>query len=135
MENPYRVNIRIPLMDTDERFFKIQELIDIKRKMLLDKQKKIKLISKQNNFLDAIKNDYMKYYTFIHQQKQHQIRALELLNNYIKDLTVSGKLSKHNIEDAKIEQKKILKELKSIKKGLDSIIDDTNEISNNDVLL
>jgi len=135
MENPYRVNIRIPLMDTDERFFKIQELIDIKRKMLLDKQKKIKLISKQNNFLDAIKNDYMKYYTFIHQQKQHQIRALELLNNYIKDLTVFGKLSKHNIEDAKIEQKKILKELKSIKKGLDSIIDDTDEISNKDVLL
>jgi hypothetical protein len=132
MENPYRVNIRIPLIDIDERFFKIQELIDIKRQMLLDKQKKIKLISKQNCFLDTIKNDYMKYYTFIHQQKQDQIRALELLNNYIKDLTVSGKLSKHNIEDAKIEQKKILKELKSIKKGLDSIIDDTNEISNND---
>ena len=130
MENLYKINIRIPLMDMDERFFKIQELIDIKRQMLLDKQKKIKLISKQNNFLHTIKDDYMKYYNFIYQQKQDQIRALELLNNYIKDLTVSGKLSKHNIEDAKSEQKKILKELKSIKKGLDSIIDDTNDISN-----
>ena len=130
MENLYKINIRIPLMDMDERFFKIQELIDIKRQMLLDKQKKIKLISKQNNFLHTIKDDYIKYYNFIYQQKQDQIRALELLNNYIKDLTVSGKLSKHNIEDAKSEQKKILKELKSIKKGLDSIIDDTNDISN-----
>ena len=40
MENPYKINIRIPLMDMDDKFCKIQELIDIKRKMLLDKQKK-----------------------------------------------------------------------------------------------
>ena len=130
MEIPYKINIRIPLMDMDDKFCKIQELIDIKRKMLLDKQKKILLISKQNKFLDAVKNDYMKYYNYISQQKQDQITALQLLDNYIKDLTVSGKLSKHNIEDARSEQEKILREVKCIKKGLDSIINDTNDISN-----
>lgn len=130
MEIPYKINIRIPLMDMDEKFCKIQELIDIKNKLLLDKQRKIKLISKQNTFLDAIKNDYMKYNNYISQQKHQQILALELLDNYITDLTVSGELSKHNIEDAKSEQDKILKEIRSIKKGLDNIINDTNDISN-----
>ena len=51
--------------------------------------------------------------------------------NYIQDLTVSGKLSKHNIEDAKHEQSKILNELKNIQKGLDGIMDDTNDININ----
>jgi hypothetical protein len=54
-----------------------------------------------------------------------------VLNNYIQDLTVSGKLSKYNIEDAKYEQSKILNELKSIQKGLDVIINDTDDINVN----
>jgi flagellar biosynthesis chaperone FliJ len=54
-----------------------------------------------------------------------------LLNNYISDLTVSGKLSKNNVEDAKHEQYKILNELKNIQKGLDGIINDTNDINVN----
>ena len=119
----------IHLVKSDERLLQIEELINAKRKMLLDKQKKLRFISKQNLFLDAVKNDYAKYYSYIAEQKREQIEALDLLNNYIHDLTVSGKLSKHNIEDAKYEQTKILNELKSIKKGLDNIINDTNDIS------
>jgi hypothetical protein len=119
----------IPLENYDEKLLQIEELINIKRKMLLDKQKKIKFISKQNLFLDIVKNDYVKYYGYIAQQKREQMEALDLLNKYINDLTISRKLSKHNIEDAKHEQKKILNELKTIKKGLDGIVQDTNEIS------
>jgi hypothetical protein len=59
-----------------------------------------------------------------------QIRALEILDEYIKDLTLSGKLTKHNIEDAKEEQVKILTEVKSIKNSLDSIINNTEELTN-----
>ena len=125
------VPVNMPLVKKDEKLLQIEELINAKRKMLLDKQKKIRFISKQNNFLDAVKNDYAKYYGYIVKQKREQMEALDVLNNYIKDLTVSGKLSKHNIEDAKYEQSKILNELKNIQKGLDSIINDTNDINVN----
>lgn len=74
-----------------------------------------------------MKNDYQNYYSFFEQQKRDQIRALELLDEYIKDLTISGRLTKHNIEDAKAEQYKILREVKSIKKSLDTLINDTQE--------
>lgn len=112
----------MPLEEKDERLLHIEELINTKRKMLLDKQKKLRFIEKQNHFLDAVKDDYNKYYNYISQQKQDQITALEMLNKYIHDLTVSGELSKHNIQDAKFEQERILHEVKSIKKGLDNII-------------
>ena len=123
------INIPINIMQRDEQFMQIQELIGAKRQMLLDKQKKLQVITKQNHFLDVIKNDYAQYYNYISQQKNDQIKALELLNGYINDLTVSGKLSKHNIDDAKYEQGKILHEVKSIKKGLDSIMNNTKLVN------
>jgi hypothetical protein len=125
------VPVNMPLVKRDEQLLQIEELINAKRKMLLDKQKKIRFISKQNKFLDAVKDDYAKYYGYIVKQKREQIEALDLLNNYISDLTVSGKLSKNNVEDAKHEQSKILNELKNIQKGLDGIINDTNDINVN----
>ena len=56
-------------------------------------------------------------------------KYLIILNSYIKELTNQGHLSKHNIEDAQFEQEKILKEVNSIKKGLESIIKDTQYIN------
>ena len=126
---PVVYRIRVPLEKKDEEFAHIQNLIEAKRNLLLHKQKKLKNISKQNHFLEEIQNDYSKYYGYITEQKQNQIKALELLQNYINDLTKSGELTKYNITDAKEEQRKILKEIKTIKYGLDSIISDTNNIT------
>ena len=125
------IPININLVKKDEQFLHIQHLIDIKRRMLLEKQKKIKIITKQNQFLDAVKNDYAKYYDHIYTQKKEQMDAFNLLNSYIHDLTISGQLSKNNIDDAKFEQERIVKELNKIRRGLDNIMDDTDEISLN----
>jgi hypothetical protein len=97
--------------------------------MLIGKQKKFKNLTKQNEFLNEVKQDYNKYYGYIVKQKEDQMSALTLLNGYIKDLTVSGNLSKNNIEDAKNEQNKILTEINSIKKGIDDIIKETGNIN------
>jgi DNA repair exonuclease SbcCD ATPase subunit len=126
--------LRIPtnyihLENRDQQLLQIENLIDAKRKMLLDKQKKFKNLSKQNEFLNDIKQDYNKYYGYIVKQKQDQMSALSMLNTYIKDLTVSGNLSKNNIDDAKNEQQKILTEINSIKKGIDDIIGGVDDIS------
>jgi len=126
---PYQARIVVPIKERDDQFIQLQQLIDAKKQMLVDKQKKLRFITKQNRFLEAVKNDYQKYYGYIEQQKQDQIRALEVLDDYIRDLTLSGKLTKHNIEDAKEEQSKILREVKSIKNSLDIVIDNTEKLS------
>ena len=126
---PVKMPMNAHLVKRDEQLLNIDSLIEAKRRMLLDKQKKLRFIAKQNRFLDAVKNDYVTYYNYVSKQKQDQIKALEMLNQYIHDLSVSGQLSKHNIEDAKFEQGRILKEVKSIKKGLDGIINNTNYIN------
>ena len=126
--------LRIPtnyihLENRDQQLLQIENLIDAKRKMLIDKQKKFKNLTKENEFLNEVKQDYNKYYGYIVKQKEDQMSALTMLNGYIKDLTVSGTLSKNNIEDAKNEQQKILTEINSIKKGIDDIIKETDNIN------
>lgn len=125
---PFQTKFIIPLRERDNQFMQIQELIESKRNLLYEKQQKLKKISKQNQFLELIKDDYSNYYNFIKQQKNEQIKALELLDNYIDDLTQTGKLTKNNIEDAKQEQKNILNEVKNIKTSLDEMIDNTKDI-------
>ena len=126
--------LRIPtnyihLENRDQQLLQIENLIDAKRKMLINKQKNFKNLTKQNEFLNEVKQDYNKYYGYIVKQKEDQMSALTMLNGYIKDLTVSGNLSKNNIEDAKNEQHKILTEINSIKKGIDDIIKETGNIN------
>jgi hypothetical protein len=120
------MKINMQLIDTDERLLHIENVINTKRKMLLDKQYTLQKIVNQNQYLDGVKEDYAKYYQYISQQKRDQIKSLELLNTYINDLSSSGELSKYNINDAKFEQSKILKEVTLIKKGLDSLITNTS---------
>lgn len=122
--------IEIDYRNEEEKYMQLQYVIEAKRDLLLKKQRKIQKIAKQNALLEHIKDDYSKYNNYIIKQKQDQITALQLLNNYIDDLNRSGQMSQHNIQDAKMEQNKILKELKSIKQGLDKIMNDSNEINN-----
>lgn len=124
------VEIDNPVQMNEDEFFQLQNIIDYKRKMLLNKQKQLKRIAKHNTFLEQIRKDYSIYNNYIVKQKQEQMAALNLLNNYISDLTRSSNLSKHNIQDAKMEQRKIVKELNSIKHGLDKIMNDVDNINN-----
>lgn len=118
-EVPMMTNLR----EQDDKFRQIQQLIDAKKDMLVKKQKRLQCISKQNKFLENVKDDYSHYYSYIAQQKKDQLRALGILDQYIKDLSLQGQLTTYNIEDATHEQAKILQEMKKIQTSLDELID------------
>jgi hypothetical protein len=105
----------------DELFIHIQSIISAKKKLLSEKKRKINQLSKTNEFLEEVREDYNKYNNIIYQQKIEQMKALSMLNDYVKQLTVMGKLSQCNLKDAKHEQRKILNEIKSIKQNLNNI--------------
>jgi chromosome segregation ATPase len=118
-------NINNELLNRDNKFISIQKQLEAKRELLLNKQNRLKKLIKENQYLNEIKDDYSKYYGYIINQKKQQIQALEMLNKYIEDLTISGNLTEKNIEDAKYEKKIIKKELNKIKANLDELIDFT----------
>jgi hypothetical protein len=122
--------MQMSLADRDIYLIHIEHEIEIKRKKLLEKQKKICENTKMNRFLEMVKQDYLNYHSIIMKQKQEQLQALELLQKYIQDLNLSGNLSKQNLKDSEEEQKRILQEMKKIKKDLDYLIHHNNEILN-----
>lgn len=116
------------LMEKDQQFIYIQQLIDQKRNMLLEKQKHLQKEARQNEFLEMVKRDYAKYNDYIVQQKREQIQAFEILKKYVDDLNATNKLSKYNMMDAKMEQQKIMAEIESIRKGLAEITKNTDKL-------
>jgi len=108
----------------------IERLIDGRRNMLIEKQKKLRFISKQNAFLSAVKDDYDKYNSYIVKQREDQMKAFQVINSYLEDLKRSGELTKSNIKDSKYEQQKIVNEIKKIQQNMDKLILDSNNLDN-----
>jgi hypothetical protein len=112
------------LAERDTSLAYIESQIEAKRHMLLEKQKKLKEASKENEFLQTVRQDYQKYYDHIVQEKKDQLRAMGLLKKYVDDLVITGKLTDADVKNAKADQTNLLKEVGVIKKELDSLIDE-----------
>ena len=113
----------ISLSQRDLYLIKIENEIRNRKELLLEKHKHLKKVRNQNEFLEEVMGDYSKYYNYITEQKQEQMRALDMLNKYIHGLIEKENLTSENLKDAKKEQKKIIHEMKKIKKGLDSFME------------
>ena len=117
--------VQMSLADRDKHIMRIEEQIEAKRNLLLEKQKKMNVLAKQNSFLVGVRDDYNKYYQYIITQKQDQMRAMETLHQYLADLANSTDMTVNNIKDAKIEQDKILRVMRKIKGELDELVNNT----------
>lgn len=117
------VPLMLRIMNSDEKFMHLQEQIDNHEQLQLTNSTNLNALTKENNFLEHVREDYKKFSDIIVQQKRDQVKALEMLDEYISGITKDGSLSKNNVDDAKYEQKRILKELREIRKNLDTITD------------
>lgn len=112
----------MPITERDAYIHKIQQQIKEKEQFLLNKYKQIENLAKENEFLEDVKNDYYNYYNYIVQEKQAQINAMEKINAHINSLVLNTQLSADKIQDAKLEQQRILNEMNNIKQNLDYLI-------------
>jgi hypothetical protein len=123
--------IKLTLAEKDNCIMRIESQIQAKKQMLMEKQKTINKNIKFNKLLEYIRNDYQKYYDYIIQQKREQIQAMKILNDYIRELTVSGTLSENNLKDAKYEGKKILNEIKNIEYNMNHLLKQLHKSKDN----
>jgi hypothetical protein len=112
----------IDLAKRDQYLLKIDDEIELRRNFLLEKQKKLEKLSRQNRFLETIKDDYENYHNYIVEQKEGQIRAMNSIKQYVEDLIVSGKLTDQDIRQAKDDQREITSEVKKIREKINEII-------------
>ena len=112
----------------DNYLSQIEQQIKNKRTFLLSKRDKLKHLSRENEFLVNVRNDYQNYHDIILKQKKDQVASMELLNQYINDIMVSGKLTEQDIKNQKQERDMILREMDKKKKDLDGLIKKNDEV-------
>jgi hypothetical protein len=123
MDNSKTNNLfNVDLAKRDQYLLKIEDEIQLRRKFLMEKQNKLEKLSRQNHFLETIKEDYEKYHNYIVEQKEGQIRAMNSIKQYVEDLIVSGKLTDQDIRQAKDDQREITNEVKKIREKINDII-------------
>jgi hypothetical protein len=101
---------------------KVEKLIEEKQQLLLENYKNMYINSQQNAVLENIKEDYEKYYNYIIEEKNEQLKAFYILNTYVENLEKYKKYSKHNAEDMRHQQMNIINEINIIKQNLHDII-------------
>ena len=116
------IELELTLPEQDVYLVEIEKQIAQKKNFLFQRRKQLEISMKENSFLNKVKEDYQKYHQFILKQKQDQIQAMQLLDQYLNDLIVSGKMTQHDILQSKKDQQEILSEIEKINKDLDGII-------------
>ena len=112
----------MPLGERDQKLMQIEAQIEAKRNWLLERRKVLKKNIKDNRFLQGVKEDYEKFYNYTVKQKENQLKAFGMLNQYVSDIIISGKLTDRDIQRSKAEQEQILGEMEKIKRNLDKIM-------------
>jgi len=112
----------LTLAERDEYMIQLEKEIETKRNFLINKRKELEKMSKKNKFLENVRQDYDKYNQYIVKEKEGQLRAMNILKQYINDIIVSGKLTDDDLEESKKEEIHILREIHSIKKNLDELV-------------
>jgi hypothetical protein len=113
------VPIMMRVLNKNEKFLHIQEQIDARMEMMLQKYKELSKGCETNEYLDGIQDNYSKYYNEFVQQKQDQIKALEILDMYIARIKESSGSNIEKLDEMKLEQGRILKEISILKQNLD----------------
>ena len=105
----------------EESFQNLEKMIHDKKRFIFEKRQQIEEEEKKNKFLQGIKNDYENYYDYAVEEKQKQVRFMDYLIKYIKQITSEGELTEEDFKRAQWEQQKLMMEIMNIKKDLDEI--------------
>jgi hypothetical protein len=106
----------------DKQIASIQNQIENRRKLLLHNNKKLRVITDENEYLKEIADDYDKYFNYIKEKKEQQIKAFDLIYKYLERIIKSNKYTEEELINATREQKEILDKINAIKTELDDII-------------
>ena len=111
----------------DSKIAALQNQINDRRKLLIENNKKLKEVVDENDYLKEVANDYNKYFGYIKEKKEQQVKAFDLIYKYLERLIKSNEYTEEEMINAIREQREILEQINIIKQELDDIIDENEK--------
>lgn len=101
----------------------MHKILDDKRRFLMLKTNDVQKASQDNEFLLEVAQDYSKYHTYIQQQKIEQMKALELLSDYISKTTNTLQQTEEVLAQSKKQQEHISHYIRRMRQEIDEMIE------------
>ena len=114
--------MRISLATRDSRIDQITRAIMNKRMFIIKKKRELDTQGDDNKFLVQVRNNYIKFYNHIVEEKTNQLNAMTLLQQYLEELKHTNALLSHEMNIASHDHSQIMKEISNIKSELDNIL-------------
>jgi FtsZ-binding cell division protein ZapB len=111
----------ISLATRDSRLVQLTTAISNKRMFIIKKKRELDKQSDDNIFLIQVRNNYIKFYNHIVEEKRNQLKAMTLLHQYLEELKHTNALLSHEMNTASHDHTQIMKEISIIKEELDTI--------------
>ena len=106
----------------DHKIYQMKAELENRKKMLCVKRKQLAENERENAFLKEVVDDYNTYNKYIISQKEKQIVFLNMLNQYIDNITTDLQLTDTKLKESKHEQREITKEITYLKNELDDLV-------------
>lgn len=96
--------------------------LEHRKKMLCAKRKQLANNEKENTFLKGVVEDYNTYNKHLISQKEKQLMFLNMLNQYIDNITNDLHITDTKLKESRHEQREITKEMTYLKNELDDLV-------------
>jgi chromosome segregation ATPase len=117
-------DIRPELLGVRDKFIhQIEDQIRTKKQLLLEKRRYLDKTKAENEYLAGVRNDYEKYRNYIVNEKEQQLRAMNILEEYTERLKHKTKMTEQQIQETREDQRLITNEIDRIKGDLSYLID------------
>ena len=107
----------------DNKLEKIRLLLNNKQNELYRNQKELYKNKKQNDLLNCVLDDYIKYRNYIVKNKQEQLYMLEYTLKYIKHMQRKINITQTTLNESNQQQRDILNEIENIKEEISKMVD------------
>jgi len=104
----------LSMFERDKYITQIQDGIQKRKKLLIEKSKEIGLLAKNNELLDDVKIEYEKYIKKTLIEKEEQLEALKILLRYL-DLNIKDETTKNELTKIKREISQIQNDISKIR--------------------
>jgi hypothetical protein len=116
------MEVSLTLAQRDLMLQTIEDQINVRRELILEKNKKIYKKNRVNHFLEDVKEDYNNYYQYIIKEKEQQYNSMMLIKNYLDELIKAEKIANNELNQMRRDQNHILHEMDKIKIELNKLI-------------
>ena len=107
----------------DNKLEKIRLLLNNKQNELYRNQKELYKNKKQNDLLNCVLDDYIKYRNYIVKDKQEQLSILEYTIKYIQHMQKNINMTESILNESNLQEKQILNHMVSIKEEISKMVD------------